>query len=447
MFISWCRTTRSSRSRIITSVACLAGVLGVFAYFWKDVCYWRADAAFQQRRTAAAAAWVARGQWFRRTPDANLGLLQLQIARRQQNFPEVERLLQQASQLGISPREIQRERLLAMAQTNQFSTMSGRWGELLNDQRSDGPEIARAYYTWAMLNHNLNLAEKTLKLWQQDYPQDPEPWGLTGRYHQSMNNWEGAEEAYRQAQRLAPDNDEYRLALANALQNRLKAADAIVLYEQHLQKHPQSLEALHGIAQCAATDGDMETAVRVMRTAMEASPDDFSTRKLYGEILLSAGDAATAVTVLEKAHREVPEHANLAYTLGRALKECGRGAEAEPLFAFMEECRPQLDRLLAMERELRRQPNNLTLRMQIAGITAKYVSRRDAIRWYQNILLVSPNYAPAHQALAELYRLVGDEKLTEYHSNYASANLRSANSETIPVQGAVLPAVETSKAP
>jgi Flp pilus assembly protein TadD len=325
--------------------------------------------------------------------------------------------------------------------------MNGRWGELLNDQRSDGPEIARAYYTWAVLNHNLNLAEKTLKLWQQDYPQDPEPWGLTGLYHQSMNNWEGAEDAFRQALQLAPESDEYRLALANALQNRLKAADAMALYEQHLQRHPESLEAQHGIAQCAATKGDMETAVRVMRTALEAHPDDFSTQKLYGEILLSAGDAATAVTVLQKAHREVPEHANLAYALGRALKECGRGAEAEPLFAFMEECRPQLDQLLAMERELRRQPNNLTLRMQIAGITAKYVSRRDAIRWYQNILLVSPSYAPAHQALAVLYRLVGDEKLAEYHAAHATANSRPTNPGLTPDHPSASPNIETSKNP
>lgn len=418
MFTSWPKLTKSSRSRVAVGVACLAGVLGICCYFWKDVCYWRADAALWHRRTDDAAVWVKRSQWWRSSYDPQLCRLQLRIARRQGNLVEVERLLKEAVALRLPPREVQRERLLAMAQANQFKAMEGRWADLLNDQRDDGPEIARGYYTWAMLNHNVNLALKVIQLWQQDYPLDPEPWALNGRYHQSMNNWEGAEEAYRQAVTLAPDSDKYRLAFADVLQNRLKADEAIVLYQKHLKAHPQSLEALHGLAQCAATKGDMETASRVLRNALEANPEDFATQKLYGEILLASGNAVDAIPVLEKAYRAVPEHANLAYALGRALKEAGRGTEAKPFFAFMEECRPHLDRLLKLERQLRTNPNSLELRMEIAEITAKYVSRRDAIRWYENLLLVDPNYVPAHRELVHLYRQLGDPQFAEFHSRF-----------------------------
>jgi tetratricopeptide (TPR) repeat protein len=119
---------------------------------------------------------------------------------------------------------------------------------------------------------------------------------------------------------------------------------------------------------------------------------------------------------LETAFRTIPEHANLAYSLARALKACGRATEAEPLFAFVTESRPQLDLVINLEKQLQTEPGNLELRMKIASITAKYVSRRDAIQWYLNLLQVVPNYIPAHEALADLYQQLGEDKLAEFHA-------------------------------
>ncbi len=426
MLVFKLRQTGVSRFGVLAVAGCIAAaILGLSIYFWSDVCLWRADACLIQRNHPAAATWVERSQWFRRGTDARTCLLQIRIARRRQDFREVERKLQAAVQLGAPELEVQRERLLAMAQTSQFDAMQGQWPLLLSHQRDDGPEIARAYYAWSMLHHKLDQAEKTLKLWRDDYPRDAEPLALLGRLYQSTNDWEGTEDAYRRASALEPANDDYRLSLANALQVRLKTKEAAPIYEDYLRRHPDDVAARQGLAQCAATNGDLEMAVELLRKAMRASPDDFAVQKSYGEVLLSAGDAAAAVTVLEKAHRAVPEHANLAYTLARALKECGRVDEAEPLFAFVAESRPQLNELEALERQLRKEPENLELRMKIAAVTAKYVSRRDAIRWYEALLHIAPAYAPAHAALADLYRLTGDVKLAEYHGGYVAHDTRS----------------------
>ena len=226
------------------------------------------------------------------------------------------------------------------------------------------------------------------------------------------------EDAYRQALALDPKNDDYRLSLAKALQVRLKAEEALTLYEDYRHRHPDDAAALRGMAQCAADGGDLKRAVEIMRDAFERNPDDFETQKGYGELLLSLGDAAEAAAVLKEAYRSVPEHANLAYALARALKASGRVAEAEPLFAFVAESRPKLEELTELEKKLREKPKDLALRMKIAGITAKYVSRRDAIRWYENLLRVAPNYVPAHQAIAELYRQLGDEERADWHERF-----------------------------
>jgi tetratricopeptide (TPR) repeat protein len=401
----------------MAGVGCATLVISVIAYFWNDVCLWRAETQLENRQHEAAAAWVGRSQWFAHSVDARTCLLQVRIARRRFDFEEVKRKLDKASQLGAPAREIQRERLLAMAQTGQFGAMLDSWDQLLSDQRDDGPEIARAFYNWSMLSHQLNQAEKTLQLWQTDYPRDPEPWALGGKFYESQVNWEAAEDAYKRAFELAPGNDDYCLAYARALQVRLKIKEAAVLFEGLLRRRPNDLAALRGLAQCEAANGKIEKSIELLQRALDFSGDDFATLKAFGEALLSQGDAAGAIAPLEKAYREVPEHANLAYSLARALKECGRTAEAQPLFAFVAESRPKLDELNQLEKQLRKQPENIELRMQIAALTAKYVSRRDAVRWYEALLQVAPHHAAAHHALAELYRQLGDSERAKQHED------------------------------
>lgn len=403
-------------------MGCLVIAVGFVGYFWRDFCLWRAEDNLLQHRNVAATNWIARGQWGRAQLDAQSCLLKLRASRRLSDFEEVERLLKQASALGVKHVDIERERLLAMAQTHQFAAMQSRWDELLNDQRDDGSEIARAYYNWCMINHRPVQAEQILVLWQKDYPQDPEPLALLGRYYQSLQKWEGAEEAYRKAWDLAPKNDAYELALANAMRVRLKNKDAIRLFEDYIKRHPDDPDALRGLAQCTANLGDLPQAVQILRESYSKNEDDFETLLAYGELLLSSGSAAEAVSVLEKAHRKMPEYANLAYTFARALKATGRAEEAEPLFAFVARSRPELDQLNELEERLRSQPHNLELRMKIADVTARYVSRREGIQWYEALLQIAPRYAPAHRALADLYRSLGDPQRAAEHDKLIPAD-------------------------
>lgn len=374
----------------------------LFVVGWSDFCLWRVESALSQRDLPAAEIWLQRAGWLGSQDTARMVLLRLRVARRSQNFAEVEQALKAATRLGAPRAETDRERLLAMAQTGQFGAMQHRWSELLVDPRDDAPEIARAYYTWCMIHHNLDEARRTLELWHDDFPQDPEPLMLLGRFYQATLNWEAAEKAYREAVEHAPSDDACRLALADVLSTRLKSDEAIPLFRDYLSRHPRDVSALQGLAQCLATEGDLRESLKLLETALEQQPDDFTALKSYGEMLLLSGDPSAAVEPLQKAYRQVPEHANLANSLARALKATGRAAEAKPLFAFVAESRPKLEELTALERDLRSQPNNLELRMKIAEITARYVSRADARRWYQNLLNLSPNYGPAQEKLAAL---------------------------------------------
>ena len=388
------------------------------AYFWNDVCYWQANENLTRRNHLAAENWVARSSWFGHEADSRTSLLRLRIARRKGDFREVEHQLKQAEKYGVPESELRRQRWLAMAQTNQFDLMQAHWDKLLQNARDDGPEIARAYYTWAMLHHNYDLALQTLESWHQDFPRDPEPLKLKGLYFQAKTDWEGAEKAFQNAFSMAPDNDEIRLLLANALKVRLKTKEAIPHFQQYLRRHPDDLSAVRGLAESMANAGNVNDAIAVLKEALKKSPDDFMLLKACGELLLSSGDVSAAAILLEKAYRAVPEHANLANSLARAWKGCGRNDEAAPLFAFVAESQPKLAEMELLEKQLRGDPNNLDLRMKIAGIVAQYVSRRDAIRWYENLLIIAPNYRPAHQNLVDLYRFFGNNEKADYHASY-----------------------------
>ena len=191
-------------------------LLVVTGLYWREICLWRVDVALKQRQSQAAANWLARAHWFQPVDDPSR-LLKLRIARRLGDFDQVQTLLEQSKSWNIPRAEIDRERLLAMAQTQQFAALAPRWPELLNAPRDDGPEIAYAYYIWSMLNHRVNEAERTLLLWQQDYPRDAQPWFLLGRYYQSQEKWANAEDAYRKAVELDPQSDENLMSLAQAL--------------------------------------------------------------------------------------------------------------------------------------------------------------------------------------------------------------------------------------
>src|SRR4029077_8505536 len=98
-----------------------------------------------------------------------------------------------------------------------------------SDPRDDEPEIARAFIIWATSRHLIDDALRVVSLWEQDYPDDPEPFALHGQLAHALNHADAAVDAYRKALALAPGNDSYRLALATALQNRLQLDEAAEL--------------------------------------------------------------------------------------------------------------------------------------------------------------------------------------------------------------------------
>jgi tetratricopeptide (TPR) repeat protein len=91
------------------------------------------------------------------------------------------------------------------------------------------------------------------------------------------------------------------------------------------------------------------------------------------------------------------------------------------LLEFVAESRRPLNSLKSLQEQLASHPEDLGLFLKIAEISAKYKSRQEAIRWLEKLLLIDPQYRPAHEALSDLYQLTGEAENAARHRQIAAS--------------------------
>jgi tetratricopeptide (TPR) repeat protein len=150
---------------------------------------------------------------------------------------------------------------------------------------------------------------------------------------------------FEQAVRLAPDDRDARITLANALQQAGRADEAVAHYER----------------------------------ALAITPDDGTTQSNLGAALLRLGRTADGIAHLEQAVRLNPDHADAHYNLGRGLLTAGRPREAAEHF----------------ERAIRLDPTDAEARLQCALAYARSARPADAVAMARDGLAVARTHGQA----------------------------------------------------
>lgn len=419
MIVAVVRWMFKTRGRGIASLICLASLLGVTLFGWNEFCVWQTRSNLELRQDATARRWLNWQFWQFRS-DARLHLWRSKLARRSGQFSDAFAELTAAKSIGADQSELDRELALIRIQTLRFDEFQARdWGKLISDPRDDEPEIAKAYVTWAIARFQFNDAGRILKVWEQDYPADPDPQFLAGTIFSGMSNWEGAEACYRRALKLAPNRADIQFSLASTLKHLLKLDEAIFFHREFLRTQPHSPEAIAELAQALLSQGELGEANEVLTSGLKQLPDHLDLLQALGELRLAEGNAAEAIDPLQRVHAARPESANLASILANALQAAGRADEAKPLFAFVKEAHESRLSLKELTNQMIRNPSDVDVRFKLAEITGKYGSRAEAIRWFRNILHIDPDHLPTHRALAELFELTGDPIQAQQHRQIA----------------------------
>ena len=107
--------------------------------------------------------------------NAETEFLWARLERKRGHLDELSRHLQLAARLGVDRPRIDREALLAQAQTGALDGILTQLDRLLIDHSDDGAEICEAYANGLLVNGQLDNADVLIQQWTVAFPADPLP--------------------------------------------------------------------------------------------------------------------------------------------------------------------------------------------------------------------------------------------------------------------------------
>lgn len=373
--------------------------------------------ALERRDHPSAHTWIERAkQW--RGNRAEIEWLQARLARRAGSLAEMDRHLDQATVLGADRQRIDRERLLASAQSGQLDAVEPELVEWLLDAGRDAPDICDAYANGLGMQGRLPEAHQVLDSWQADYPSDPEPHVKRGRIAEHDLDLEQAEQEYRQALSKSPHYPPALYALGRMFTDRKRPAEALPLFQQCSTVAPVTAPAADvGAARCwrllgkpvearklleqvlALPDADRRNALAEVRDQPEGDPAAME----LGQLEADAKNDEAAEKWLGQAVAKAPRDLEARYALAVVLRRLGKRDEAQQEFDHVSRVRKVMAEIDALHDKLGQDRQSPEIRYEMGIRYLEHHSERAGVYWLQSAIACNPRFAPAHQALADYY--------------------------------------------
>jgi Flp pilus assembly protein TadD len=357
--------------------------------------------------------------------------------------------LRLATERGYDPAAIEREAWYADAQAGALALLESHLAELLITG-DDAPEICEAFVHGCLLTYRLDDALRILKLWQADYPADPQPHYLRGRILEHRVDLEQAAVEYREALRLAPRHAPAAFNLGRVLLTQQHPAEALIQYQHCARDLYDPQPGLIGMARCLRLLGRFDEARQRLQQALESPRARLDVAyRLVGEPLEKAQAEAIAelgeVELAEEHYAEAEQHlrAGLAvnphnwrvrYSLATTLRQQGKRDAAGEELRQVEETKQALAECDLLMDRLRRNPADVEARLHVGKVFLKYVSENQGLIWLQSVLTYNATHRETHRILAEYYAHREPEspeykRLAEHHRRLAKSEPAAAVSE------------------
>ncbi len=412
------------RVRLLSLIVALSLVGSGLAYFWND---WRVERYLSVARSALKSrnpggALTALEAAARINPDSGeVNFWMARVYRQQGRLNDVRQCLQRARKLGIPKSRILREEWLAMAQVGQMTEAEPHLWELLLDPKDDGQDICEAYANGYMLSYRYEEAFTVVDAWQKDFPKDAQPHVFRGMVANINSASRTAVEHFQTAFDLAPQRDDIRLLLANALLGLRNTSEAASHFQQLLKTCPNDPVVRTGWGRTLLELGELEKAREIFTEALKTNPKDFNALLALGRVELNANRHDEALSLLQQAVALNPDDPGARHALAGALQHAGRAAEAVPHFEFVAKAYEANSRMQMLRQRVTLNPKDSEARYEISELLRGKSNPTDRIRWLRSIIEIDPKHQPAHAALAEHYESIGDTELALRHRTLSDA--------------------------
>ena len=254
---------------------------------------------------------------------------------------------------------------------------------------------------------------------------------MLGMFRSRAGDVERAIDHLRVAHEERPDDLKIAHNLASALARQGRNQQALDVATEALAETDSSLQLSRLRGFLAQTLGQFETAVRAYERVVAADPFDWESWNNLGNARRGAGDLDGGIAALKQAIEINPAVAPARFNLATALIEAGQFEEAEETLRAMSDEFPgdskplrelhglqklqgrDEDALASVEAAVRREPDDLELRLALASHRLTMLKHSEAEAAYAEVVRRDPVNQLANLGLAVVFELTNRaEQLT-----------------------------------
>jgi tetratricopeptide (TPR) repeat protein len=402
----------------------LLGVGLAGAHLWALHHYRAARAELERYHTATARLHLeACLTVWPRSPDALL--LAARAARRSDAFDAAEDFLGRAEKAGAGEEGLLLERLLLRAQRGEVDEVRPFCRALLDGDGPDAPLALEALARGLARTYRLKEAEGALDRWRKLQPDNAQEAFLRGTLYDQTDRRTDALAAFRRALQIDPEQDEARLRLIGVLFLNGLYAEAVSHLEYLRVRLPGNPLVPVQLARCRAWLDRRPEAVELLDGALARWPHFAPALAERGKLALEAGQLERAEAWLGEAVRRAPDNYQAWSQYQRCLQGLGKADEAARVEERLRLMQKDIARLHEiMSGEMQRAPHSAALHTEAGRIWLRAGAAAEGLRWLHSALKEAPDYAPAHQALADFYVSTGERALATRHLELARTGRR-----------------------
>jgi superkiller protein 3 len=241
------------------------------------------------------------------------------------------------------------------------------------------------YGNWLLDQDRIDEAEEAYRRAVGVNPDDDDAHFNLGIALARQRRFAEAVEQYELTLRIYPDYLEAKNNLANSLIMLGRTNDAIAQLEEALLVDPDYVQALNNLGRLRAVQKEYDEASKHLERARDLDPEDFQVRFNLGTLQSQQGNYAAAAAAFEAAHQLQPDHLLTINLLAQALTLNG---EADRAFRLLNQT-------------LAQNPDSPELLFNTALLHMQAGRPAEAVTLLQKAVKIAPTFTQAQTALAE----------------------------------------------
>ncbi len=413
---------RRLHRKLLVGFLLLIGIATVGGpHLWAQYHYTRANEALERNEFSVARnhlrqclrVWGSRPQ---------IWLLAGQTSRRLDDFDDAENCLNRAQDLleNKTDEALTLEWVLLRAQRGDPDPVLPYLRSLVETDHAATPLILEATARGYMRIFRFHDAAFLLRLWLDRRPDDQYALYHLGVVREQIGPRVEAVDAYRRVIEKNPGHDEARLRLVYLMLEIAQPRDALDTLRPALDRRGDDPFVRLAHARCLHGVGERQQAEHILDELLASYPHDAQALALRGKLAFEADQYDRAETLLRDAIRVQPGNADAYYTLFQVLRQKGDEEQSRIVQREMDRVEKDLRRLQAISSdELGRSPKDPRLYLEMGNILLRHGETQRGFSWLRDALRLDPNNTAVHQALADHYKQVGNEKLAAHHARMA----------------------------